>query len=100
MLHNLTHYTFEKKSDEKFVEKFSKIFLKFFLEIVFWIQINIFDHRNFIIFQMAYCVKLCGMTQIKTAENQMSISQQCTNTIFIAKMYVKDSFLSLYFLTF
>ena len=41
---------------------------------------------------MAYCVKLCGMTQIKTAENQMSISQQCTNTIFIAKMYVKDSF--------
>ena len=32
------------------------------------------------------------MTQIKTAENQMSISQQCTNTIFIAKNSFIDEF--------
>ena len=67
---------------------------------------NIFDHQKksfeiALFSRMAHCVKLFGMTQIKkTTENQMSISQQCTNTIFIAKMHVKDSFLILHFLTF
>ena len=30
-------------------------------------------------------VNLCGMTQIKTAKNQISKPQLCTHTIFIAK---------------
>ena len=33
-------------------------------------------------------VNLCGITQLKTAENQMSKPQLCTNTIFIAKKYL------------
>ena len=41
------------------------------------IWLNIFNP----FFQMLKCVNLCGMTQNKTPENQMSISQQCTNII-------------------
>ena len=36
-------------------------------------------------FSNVKCVNMCDMIQIKTTKNQMSTSQQYTNTIFIAK---------------
>ena len=45
MLHNLIHYTFEKKWRKICWKIFKKNF-EIFSKIVFWIQINIFDHRK------------------------------------------------------
>ena len=59
---------FWKKNSRKFPKFFKKNFTTFFSN--------------------EQCVKLCGITQLKTTENQMSISQLCTNTIFIAKKYL------------
>ena len=59
---------FEKKIPEKFPKFFKKNFTTFFSN----------EQR----------VNLCGITQLKTAENQMSKPQLCTNIIFIAKKYL------------
>ena len=74
-------------------QKKKKIFLK--VKKVYLDRKKIFEKKipekfpNFTtFFSNEQCVKLCGITQLKTTENQMSISQLCTNTIFIAKKYL------------
>ena len=88
--------------------------MKFFFQrskIFIWHQNNNFWKKKFQNFSKNFlkkihdffsnvkCVNMCDMIQIKTTKNQMSTSQQYTNTIFIVKKPLKDGLLSLQFLT-